>query len=90
VPGPRLPLGVRPEVEYESVRGVLARGEKLLLVSDGLPEAPVADGGPLGYERFETLLAGYTGPDALFDSVRAAAGPVLADDWTLLVLERPA
>lgn len=90
VPGPRLPLGVRPEVEYESVRGVLAPGEKLLLVSDGLPEAPVPDGGPLGYERFEALLARYTGPDALFDSVRAAAGPVLADDWTLLVLERPA
>ncbi len=90
VPGPRFPLGVRPEVGYESVRGVLAPGEKLLLVSDGLPEAPMADGGPLGYERFEALLAGYTGPDALLDSVRAAAGPVLADDWTLLVLERPA
>ena len=90
VPGPRLPLGVRSEVEYESVQGVLSPGEKLLLVSDGLPEAPVADGGPLGYERFEALLAGYAGPDALLDSVRAAAGPVLADDWTLLVLERPA
>ena len=90
VPGPRLPLGVRPEVEYESVSGVLAPGEKLLLVSDGLPEAPMADGGPLGYKRFEELLTHYTGPDALFDSVRAAAGPVLADDWTLLVLERPA
>jgi hypothetical protein len=90
VPGPRFPLGVRQEVAYESVSGVLAPGEKLLLVSDGLPEAPVADGGPLGYERFEELLAGYTGPDALFESVRAAASPVLADDWTLLVLERTA
>lgn len=89
-PGPRFPLGVRPEVAYESVGGVLAPGERLLIVSDGLPEAPLPDGGPLGYERFEALLAGYTGPDALFDSVREASGPVLADDWTLLVLERPA
>jgi hypothetical protein len=88
VPGPRFPLGVRPEVAYEEIRGELAVGERLLLVTDGLPEAPAADGGPLGYERFEALLAGATGPDALFDAVRAAVRPGLEDDWTALFLER--
>ena len=44
VPGPRFPLGVRREVAYEKVSGTLAPGERLLLVSDGLPEAPTPDG----------------------------------------------
>ena len=67
-PGPRYPLGVRAEVAYESVGGMLAPGERLLLLTDGLPEAPT--------------------PDAFFEAVRSATGPTLADDWTVLVLER--
>lgn len=89
-PGPRFPLGVRNEVAYEKVSGVLAPGERLLLLSDGLPEAPTAEGEPLGYERFEELLAGAAEPDRLLEAVRAATSPVLADDWTVLVLERTA
>jgi Stage II sporulation protein E (SpoIIE) len=87
-PGPRFPLGVRREVAYEKIGGVLAPGERLLLLSDGLPEAPTADGGPLGYERFEALLARNGDADALLEAVRAATGPTLADDWTVLMLER--
>ena len=87
-PGPRFPLGARPEVAYEEIHGRLAVGEKLVLLTDGLPEAPVADGDPLGYERFESLLAGAADPDALFAAVRAAARPGLDDDWTALYLER--
>jgi stage II sporulation SpoE-like protein len=87
-PGPRFPLGVRDEVAYEKIGGVLAPGERLLLVSDGLPEAPTANGEPLGYERFESLLAGARTVDRLLESVREATGPALADDWTVLVLER--
>ena len=90
VPGPRFPLGVRAEVAYEAVGGVLVRGERLLLLTDGLPEAPAADGGPLGYEKFEALLSRAAGPDALFASVRSASKPVLEDDWTVLMLERTA
>jgi serine phosphatase RsbU (regulator of sigma subunit) len=90
-PGPRLPLGVRAEVAYEKVSGTLARGERLLLLSDGLPEAPTSAGEPLGYERFEALLAkDGASPAALFASVRAATGETLADDWTVLILERTA
>ena len=92
VPGPRFPLGVRNEVLYEKISGTLAPGERLLLVSDGLPEAPTAAGEPLGYERFEDILAtaGRVEPDALFELVRSATSPTLADDWTVLVLERTA
>ena len=88
VPGPRFPLGVRAEVAYEEIRGELAVGERLVLLTDGLPEAPGADGGPLGYERFEAMLPGAAGPDALFAAVRAVARPGLDDDWTALFLER--
>ena len=92
VPGPRFPLGVRREVAYEKVSGTLAPGERLLLLSDGLPEAPTKSGEPLGYERFEEILehSGRSGPEALFESVRSATSPTLADDWTILVLERTA
>ncbi len=87
-PGPRFPLGVRSEVAYEKAGGTLAPGERLMLLTDGLPEAPTPDGGPLGYERFERLLAGARTIDTLLASVREATGPSLADDWTVLVLER--
>jgi len=90
VPGPRFPLGTRPEVAYEESHGVVAAGERLVLVTDGLPEAPDARGEPLGYERFETMLPGAADPDALFSAVRSAAAPGLQDDWTVLYLERRA
>lgn len=88
VPGPRLPLGVRGEVAYESVSGVVDPGQRLLLLTDGLPEAPTPSGDPLGYERLEGLLPRASTPDALFEAVRAATGPAPTDDWTVLVLER--
>jgi len=88
VPGPRFPLGVRDEVAYEEIRGALATGEKLVFVSDGLPEAPDASGEPLGYARFETLLPKAADPASLFSAVRAVAAPGLADDWTAVYLVR--
>ncbi len=87
-PGPRFPLGARPEVAYEEIQGRLTPGDKLVLLTDGLPEAPVAEGDPLGYERFESLLSGAQDPDSLFAAVRGAARPGLDDDWTALFLER--
>ena len=57
VPGPRLPLGVRHDVEYRSLALRLAPGERLLLFTDGLAEAPAAGGEPLGYGALADLLA---------------------------------
>ncbi|HEX4440702.1 MAG TPA: PP2C family protein-serine/threonine phosphatase [Thermoanaerobaculia bacterium] len=90
VPGARYPLGVRGDVAYEAASGALGKGDRLLLVSDGLPEAPVvgAAGEPLGYERFERLVAGAASLDGLIAAVKAATEPTLADDWTALMLER--
>jgi hypothetical protein len=90
VPGPRFPIGVRSEVAYEEMQGVVGASERIVLVTDGLPEAPDAAGEPLGYERFEKMLPGAADPDALFSAVRTAAAPGLQDDWTALYLERRA
>ncbi|HEV7669129.1 MAG TPA: PP2C family protein-serine/threonine phosphatase [Thermoanaerobaculia bacterium] len=97
VPGPRLPLGVRREVEYRSLDLVLAPGERLLILTDGLPEATTANGEPLGYAALAELigpshLPGSAAPavwlDALLERLRAATSIDLEDDWTALVLER--
>jgi len=91
VPGPRLPLGVRAQVSYESVQFPLQSGERLLLLTDGLPEAPTESGDPLGYEALERhISAAASSPgellDVLFASVKAASQPNLEDDWTALLL----
>ena len=93
-PQPRLPLGLRRELEYQIVRTTLQPGERLLLLTDGLPEAPLENGEPLGYEALEDLLceldADATRPwlDGLFDRLRRTTQDELGDDWTALLLER--
>jgi len=93
--GPRLPLGVRDDLEYTPLKGRLAPGERLLLFTDGLPEATRPDGSPLGYEGFERLLpTGTASPGQTLDGLLEQAHGVEAlepsDDWTLLLLERTA
>jgi sigma-B regulation protein RsbU (phosphoserine phosphatase) len=97
VPGPRLPLGMRREVPYESLEIPLQPGDRLLMLTDGLAEASTANGEPLGYSALADLMA--SAPDAstplawideLLDRIRTATRPVLEDDWTALLLERTA
>ncbi|MEA2605190.1 MAG: phosphoserine phosphatase RsbU/P [Acidobacteriota bacterium] len=94
VPGPRLPLGIRREVAYESLEVTLQPGDRLLLFTDGLAEAPTAAGEPLGYPALAALLTAGDGAlplawlDGLLDRVRTATTPILEDDWTVLLLER--
>jgi hypothetical protein len=97
VPGPRLPLGVRREVDYRTLALRLDPGDRLLLLSDGLPEAPTAGGEPLGYPALASLVAAAADGggetllawiDTLLARVRAATQPTLEDDWTALLLER--
>ncbi len=92
VSGPRLPLGARPDVAYESLTLSLAAGERVLFLTDGLPEALSPSGEPLGYEALVRFLASATarpGPwlDGLLEKVRSATSSVLEDDWTVLLLE---
>lgn len=84
--GVRLPLGARAGVEYEPLRTTLARGERVVFLSDGIPEAPV-DGEPLGYERVAQMLGQTNDLDAFLDLVRRAGGTV-EDDWTAVAVER--
>jgi len=93
VPGPRLPLGVREEVAYASRTVELSSDDRLLLLTDGLPEARDPDGEPMGYEALESML-GQQPPapsplawiSGLFDSVQQRTARVPEDDWTAVVL----
>jgi sigma-B regulation protein RsbU (phosphoserine phosphatase) len=93
VPGPRLPLGVRKEVAYASRTTTLGRSERLLLLTDGLPEARDPDGDPMGYAALESMIseeppAGTptTWLAALFDRVQRRTVRTPEDDWTAALL----
>lgn len=95
VPGPRLPLGVRADVPYESLCIQLEQGESLMLLTDGLPEARTPAGDPLGYELLATLIEEnhcYELPgarlDGLLKSIRVRTSEINEDDLTALVLDR--
>jgi hypothetical protein len=52
---PALPLGLVPDQAYELVHGSLAVGERLILLSDGVPEARSQNGELYGFERLSSL-----------------------------------
>jgi Stage II sporulation protein E (SpoIIE) len=94
VPGERMPLGLRRESRYESLSGRLDPGERVILLSDGLPEALTAAGEPMGYPVLESFLVESDSAtpseylDGLLRRVRDASVPTIEDDLTALVLER--
>jgi hypothetical protein len=86
VAGARYPVGVRRNLLYESVTLKFAKGERLILFSDGLPEATV-DGEPLGYERLGAEVQRSVGDiERLFGALESL-GATHDDDWTAVVLE---
>lgn len=93
VTGPRLPLGMKERIDYEAADLQMSPGDRLVLFSDGLPEAPTSSGEPLGYEALARLLpppglSSSEYADALVDAVRRVTAATLEDDWTVLVLEK--
>ena len=52
---PALPLGLVPQQSYELVHGRLTSGERLVLLSDGVPEARSHTGELYGFERLSGL-----------------------------------
>ena len=52
---PALPLGLAGGQTYESVSGTLASGARLVLLSDGIPEARSPKGELYGFDRLPTL-----------------------------------
>jgi hypothetical protein len=87
VTGPRYPVGIRKTLPYESLTVSMAAGDRLVLFTDGLPEATVG-GEPLGYERLATEIQRSGGDlDALFTALdKLGAGH--EDDWTAIAFER--
>lgn len=97
-PGSRLPLGIRSEITYESVTGRLDEGSRLLLFSDGIPEAQRPPGQPLGYDGLAGILVRSVAHparplpvalwlDGVLDEAQRATGSVLDDDWTAVAFE---
>jgi hypothetical protein len=89
-PGPRLPLGVRDGLEYAVLAGRLAPDQRLVLMTDGLPEALDASGEPLGYDAIEHAPATAADTGAWLDELIATLRPAgeADDDWTLVTVER--
>jgi hypothetical protein len=83
--GDRFPLGVRAASRYCVATTSITDGDRLLLFSDGLPEATV-DGEPLGYEHIEIVAAQHESAAAIIDAVRAIAGARIEDDVTAVVV----
>jgi serine phosphatase RsbU (regulator of sigma subunit) len=89
------PLGARADFPYTEARCTVAPGDALLLLTDGLPELPNADGEPFGYDRlrarFGELAAAGDCAAAIVAGLRQDAGEwggaaAPGDDVTLLVL----
>jgi len=82
---PGLPLGLTPAVEYPEIAFVLATGDTITLLSDGVVEAMNAEGQLFGFERTR----GLSGQSA---AAIAAAAQLFGqeDDITVLTLTRTA
>ncbi|MEE4272671.1 MAG: SpoIIE family protein phosphatase [Thermoanaerobaculales bacterium] len=89
------PLGMMSFADYSETETSLEPGDLLLLYTDGLTEAEDPDDEEFGVERVAAVVADLDRPTAtnacraLFDAVEAhTCGEPLADDATLLVVER--
>lgn len=89
------PIGLWEKAEYHNLRLRLEPGERLVICSDGAAEAEDADGVAFGDGRLGALVARETARPTkeLPDTVAASlaewrGGQPLADDLTVLVLER--
>jgi len=100
VAGDRLPLGIRQEIAYSTLQITIDSADRLLLVTDGIPEAADTAGNPVGYEGLARLLdssadwrsrpaKGDSGfwLDRLLDQMSQRTGSILDDDWTAVLLE---
>jgi serine phosphatase RsbU (regulator of sigma subunit)/pSer/pThr/pTyr-binding forkhead associated (FHA) protein len=89
-----MPVGMLDSASFQMVQTQLAPGDKIVIYSDGLPEAESADGEFFDNERLRLSLRDNAGRDAagLHTALRAAVdrfteGGVIRDDVTALVLE---
>jgi hypothetical protein len=80
-----LPLGIKPDVDYETIRFSLPAGSRLTFYSDGIVEAQNARGELFGFERGRELS---TQPVAVI--LEAAKEFGQQDDMTVIAITRDA
>jgi sigma-B regulation protein RsbU (phosphoserine phosphatase) len=92
-----MPLGLFPLVEYERVETTLARGELMLLYTDGITEAANPHGEEFGIDRLQNVVARYTREPLVAVAVAIetavevfADGTPFGDDRTMVLLRREA
>ncbi len=97
VNGERLPLGLRKGITWTGIDFALKPGDRLLMNTDGIPEATSHDGELIGYEGWMDLINDSLHPhddspgewlDALLEALHSRTGTHLDDDLTAVVLER--
>ncbi|MFH1311947.1 MAG: SpoIIE family protein phosphatase [Candidatus Eisenbacteria bacterium] len=90
-----MPLGILPEITYQTSETQLGPGDVLVLYSDGITECMNGDGDMFGEERLEEVLATTSSEDA--QGIRGAIFSAVdqfrqdrpySDDMTLIVLKR--
>jgi sigma-B regulation protein RsbU (phosphoserine phosphatase) len=91
-----LMLGIFPERAYKSLTATLNSGDRFILYTDGIPEAPSASGEEFGMERFKDFLQQNSGHstqelcDLLIQQLAAWCGNSAKeqhDDLTLVVVD---
>ena len=81
---PSLPLGIDPEAEYNDQDFALDCGDRLMLHTDGVPEARSGNGELYGFGRLTALLPGVPDAESIVD---AACDFGQEDDITVLTIE---
>lgn len=82
-------LGIIPSITYKNYEQTLSSESKLLLYTDGIPEAENPQQGFFGNERLENSFHQANGPEDILRSVRDFAEDAPpSDDITLLWLQR--
>ncbi len=82
-----LMLGPFPAATYSNTSAPFGPGDRLVLYTDGFPEATMPDGEPFGLERMKAVVRAGLGslPDRL---IAAVSGAVREDDLTVVVAQR--
>lgn len=88
-----MPLGLRASEHWSDQTVVIHPGDRLVLYSDGIPEAQSPDGELFGFERLRRIVGEPGNADTMHERVRSAlrthtAAHDLKDDLTLVVLDR--